>query len=121
VQAAIRAELGQQVPVVVKPAAAFKAAVAENPLAALPAAEHPRVLVAFASDDAALQALQAVAPLVQPPERWHVGPHAAYLHCASGVLQSKAAVALLGKAGGGVTTRNWATVLKIGAGLAAPD
>ena len=38
---------------------------------------------------------------------------AAYLWCADGILVSKAAVALLGKAGREATTRNWATVLKI--------
>lgn len=119
VQTAIQAELGLQVPVVVKSAAEFKAAVAEGPWPTLPDAEHARVLVAFAQGAAALQPLQAVAPLVQPPERLHIGPHAAYLHCASGILQSQAAVAMLGKAGRGVTTRNWATVLKVQAVLVA--
>ena len=110
---ALQAELGLDVPVVVKTAAEFKAAVAESPLAALPEAEHARVLVAFAQDSVALQPLQAVAPLVQPAERLHIGSHAAYLHCANGILQSQAALALLGKMGRGLTTRNWATVLKI--------
>ena len=48
-----------------------------------------------------------------------ITPQAAYLHCASGVLESKAAAALLGKRGRGVTTRNWATVLKIAAALSS--
>ncbi len=117
VQAAIQAELGLEVPVVVKSAAEFKAAVADCPMAALPEAEPARVLVAFAQDAAALRPLQAVAPLVQPSERLHIGPFGAYLHCASGILQSQAALAMLGKAGRGVTTRNWATVLKIQAAL----
>jgi uncharacterized protein (DUF1697 family) len=42
-----------------------------------------------------------------------LGSHAAYLLCPGGLLESKAATALLGKAGRTVTTRNWATVLKL--------
>ena len=51
--------------------------------------------------------------MLQPPERFHIGNHAAYLHCADGILESKAGSALLGKLGREVTTRNWATVLKL--------
>lgn len=117
VHAAVQEALGLDVPVLVKSAAEFNAAVAENPLAALPEAQQPQLLLAFAQSSAALQPLQAVAPLVQPPETLHIGRHAAYLHCAAGILQSQAALALLGKVGRGVTTRNWATVLKIQAVL----
>lgn len=117
VQAAIQAELALDVPVLVKSAAEFNAAVADNPYRGLPAAEHPQLLLAFTQDAATLQPLQAVAPLVQPPEQLHIGRHAAYLRCANGILQSQAAVALLGKLGSGVTTRNWATVVKIRAVL----
>jgi hypothetical protein len=42
-----------------------------------------------------------------------VTEHAAYLHCAAGLLESKAAAQLLGKGGRDLTTRNWATVLKL--------
>jgi uncharacterized protein (DUF1697 family) len=54
-----------------------------------------------------------LSPLVQAPERFLLGRHAACLHCAGGILQSEALSALVGKAGRGVTTRNWATVLKL--------
>lgn len=57
--------------------------------------------------------LEALGTLASPPDRLHVGERAAYLWCADGILASKAAVALLGKAGREATTRNWATVLKI--------
>ena len=101
------------VPVVVKSAADFNAAVAGNPTPDVPEAEHPRLLLTFAAAPAALQALSPLQALVQAPETLHIGPHAAYLHCAGGILQSKVASALLGKVGRGLTTRNWATVLKI--------
>ena len=49
-----------------------------------------------------------------------VTPHAAYLLCPQGLLESLAGEALLGKLGRGVTTRNWATVLKLRALLGKP-
>ena len=48
-----------------------------------------------------------------PPERLEIGPQAAYLYCAGGILESRAGKALLGRAGQAVTTRNWATVCKL--------
>ena len=65
-------------------------------------------------DAKALSGLATLAPLVVPPEQYAVGKGAAYLLCASGILESTVAQALLGKAGRSVTTtRNWATVLKL--------
>ncbi|MEX8500212.1 MAG: hypothetical protein AB3X40_07370, partial [Leptothrix ochracea] len=56
-----------------------------------------------------------------PPEQFLIGKNAAYLHCATGILESKAGEALLGKAGKSVTTRNWATVLKLQALISEPS
>lgn len=109
---AIEQGLGFQVPVLVKSAAQMTAIVAGNPLAD-GVAEPARLLVAFAPDAPTLAALQGLAPLVVAPEAFVVGEHAAYLHCAAGILQSTAAKALLGSAGQAVTTRNWATTLKL--------
>jgi len=104
--------LGVSVLVVVKPSAEFLIAVAENPFA-FPEKDHSRLLVAFAQNDVAVHTLSALLPLLQPPERLHVASHAAYLYCANGILESKVGTALLGKRGREVTTRNWATVLKL--------
>ena len=104
--------LGLKILVVVKSSSEFLAAVADNPWAPA-AAEHARFLVAFAQTAQAIEALSAVQPLVQTPERFSMGQHAAYLRCASGILESPAASGLLGKLGRGITTRNWATVLKL--------
>lgn len=109
---ALQGQLNIDVPVVVKSASKFAAAIAQCP-APPPEAEHSHFLVAFAQDTAALKDLKALESLVQTPERFAIGNHAAYLHCPSGILESKAASALLGKLGRGVTTRNWATVLKL--------
>lgn len=110
--ARLQESLGVGVLVVVKSSAEFMAVVAEKPFA-LPEEDHSRFLVAFAQSEAATQGLSELLPMLQPPEQFHIGNHAAYLYCAGGILESKAGSALLGKLGREVTTRNWATVLKL--------
>lgn len=117
--AAIQEHLQVTTPTIVKSAAELSAIVRANPMVP-PVAEHSRFLVAFAPDAQALQALRTVESLLQAPERFVISDLAAFLHCPSGLHQSKAGAALLGKADKGVTTRNWATVLKLEA-LAGPS
>ena len=105
-------------PVLVKPAREIAAVITGNPLSDV-ADDPARLLLAFAPDAAGLAALAPLAAVAQAPERFVLGPHAAYLWCANGILQSAAADALLGRAGRAVTTRNWATLGKIHAALAA--
>jgi len=112
IAARLQESLGIGVLVVVKSSAEFLAVVAESPFP-LPEKDHPRFLVSFAQSEAATQGLSVLLPMLQPSERFHIGRHAAYLHCAGGILESKAGSALLGKLGREVTTRNWATVLKL--------
>lgn len=112
IHAALQAALGLEIPVVVRSSREFLAAVEQNPLEPTEA-EHPRLLVAFAQQRAALQGLSVLSPLVTSDEHFHIGRQAAYLLCKRGILESKAAAAMLGRAGQSVTTRNWATVLKI--------
>ncbi len=117
---ALDERLGLSINVVVKSSSDFFAAVAENTLA--PAADqHSRFLAAFAQEQAAIDALAVLRPMVRAPERLLIGNHAAYLDCAHGILESQMASALLGKAGRAVTTRNWATTLKLAALLRAGD
>jgi len=112
IRSALAGKLAVDVPVIVKSEKDLVAIVRGNELAA-PATDPSRLLVAFTRDAKSLAGLAALAPLVKAPERFHLGERAAYLFCADGILASKAAVALLGKAGREATTRNWATVLKI--------
>jgi uncharacterized protein (DUF1697 family) len=109
---AISTALSIDVPVIVKSAQELAAIVSENSLA-ISAANFSYLLVAFVQDTKKLAALSAVEAQVAPPERCVVGKNAAYLYCSNGIAESKAASALLGKAGQTVTTRNWATVLKL--------
>lgn len=118
IAAAVKERFGVVTPIIVKSAAEFAAIVAGNPIAP-PDSDHSRFLAVFAMDAARLQELKALQALLRPGERWAVTDHAAYLHCAGGLLDSKLGAALLGKAGRSVTTRNWATVLKLASLLGA--
>lgn len=109
---AIRARLGVEVPVIVLPGGDLDAIVRDNPLS-FAADDHARLLVAFAADARALAGLDAIRPLLAPREQLAIGARAAYLLCAGGILGSRAGEALLGKSGRDVTTRNWATVLRL--------
>jgi uncharacterized protein (DUF1697 family) len=110
ISAAIERELGLEVPVVVKSAADLAAVLAENPFGQR-AADPSRLLVAFAPQSDVLAQLAPLSAGVAAPEQFHIGKFAAYLHCPAGILRSKVGEALLGRQG--ITTRNWATVLKL--------
>jgi len=112
ISGAILSKLGLEVPVMVRSARELADVVAENPFAAK-ATDHTRLLLAFATDTKALSELEPIGRLVAPPEEFIIGQHAAYLHCVTGIRESKAGLTLLGKAGKSATSRNWATVLKL--------
>jgi uncharacterized protein (DUF1697 family) len=99
-------------PVIVLPASLFAAIVAENPI--VPAeGDYSKFLVAFAQNAETIAELGKTIPPTKLPDRFAVAHHAAYLYCPDGILQSATANALVGKVGRNVTTRNWATVLKL--------
>jgi uncharacterized protein (DUF1697 family) len=110
--AALASRFGFEVPVVVKSLPELEQIIAENSLAA-GAQDHSRLLCALAQDPQTLAPVLKLAGLTTPPERFQLGQHAAFLDCADGIRDSKAAKALLGKIGQHVTTRNWATVLRL--------
>lgn len=117
---ALVARLSVDVAVIVKSAPEFDAIVRANPFRE-PSVDPSRLLVAFVQDAAHLPGLSVVGDRVVAPERFAVGAHAAYLECANGIHTSKAALALLGKAGREATSRNWATTLKLQALLEARE
>lgn len=111
IRAAVLAQLGVDAAVILKTATEWAAIAAPHGLAE--ADDPSRLLVAITADAAALPAAAAIT--AQGDERFVVTPHAAYLWCAHGILDSKAAVTLLKKLGDTGTTRNWATVQKLNA------
>lgn len=115
IHAGLLAKHSLDVVVVVKSAAEWASIVAGNPFqdsCSIPS----RLLVVLCQDRRMPAVVASIGELANPPEVFASNDHAAYLHCAGGILESKAASALLGNAGRSLTTRNWATVLKL-AGL----
>ncbi len=109
IRAAVLEQLGVDAAVILKTAAEWAAIAAAQPIAE--ADDPSRLLVAITSD---AQALQAASDIVAASgEGFVVTADAAYLWCGNGILESKAAVALLKKLGERGTTRNWATVEKL--------
>jgi uncharacterized protein (DUF1697 family) len=118
IREAVAAELGVDAGVVVMSAQDIAAVVAGNRLG--PVATDPsRLLVALTTEAKALAALAPIAKAEWGADRVHIGRDAAYVWCADGILQSKAAVALLKGLSPSATTRNWATVEKLHAMLQA--
>lgn len=111
IRAAVAAKLGVDAVVVLKTAAEWAAIAAKQPIAE--ADDSSRLMVAIPADATSLQAVAGI--VADSGERFVVTPHAAYLWCGNGILESKAAVVLLKKLGEAGTTRNWATVQKLNA------
>jgi uncharacterized protein (DUF1697 family) len=120
IRRAVHEKLGIDAHVVVKSAKEVAAIVAGNALDGI-ATDPSRLLVAIAGDAKALSKVRALGKLPWGAERIHVGTNAAYLWCANGILESKAAVALLGGLKEAGTTRNWATMRKIHSLMAEPE
>lgn len=122
IAAALEDELDAPVAVIVLTGAHLAAAVADNPF---PSADPSRLLLAFAQERETLRQLEpGIRAVIRQPDGFAMGHAAAYLHCPGGIARSKAAEALLGRVGRGVTTRNLATTRRladaVGASLRRP-
>jgi len=109
---AVLKKTGVDAMVIVKSAKDMTGVIAGNELGP-EANDHSRLLVALCNDAKSLAAVKQLASQSWGNEKLHIGKHAAYLWCADGILESKAAVALLKGLEGRGTTRNWATLNKI--------
>jgi uncharacterized protein (DUF1697 family) len=116
---ALDARCGIRTPVIVKTAAQLDSIVRDPPFLP-PDDAHARCFVAFGQDAEALQAIAPLAAQASPGERFVITADAAWLYCPGPVLESRLAGALMGKAAKGLTTRNWATVLKLHALAGTP-
>ena len=117
IREAVRKKLGVDALVVVKSDKEVAGIIAGNALAKI-ATDDSKLLVAVTNDAKGLAAVKALMNATWGAEKIHVGKHAAYVWCANGILESKAAVALLKNLAVTGTTRNWGTLNKIHALLA---
>jgi uncharacterized protein (DUF1697 family) len=119
VEQAMTAKFGFTASVTVVSAPELKRIIDENPMLKV-AKDHSRHFIAFAPNGAALQALHPLMEQPWKPDVLAITPRAAYLWCEAGALDSKLSQVFGRKAGGSVTLRNWATVLKIHSNIASP-
>jgi uncharacterized protein (DUF1697 family) len=84
----------------------------ENPLLHL-VDDPARHLLAFVTHPKHLEAVRPLLKESWTPDALGLTERAVYLWCATGILDSKFLQAFSRKAGATVTTRNWATVLKL--------
>jgi uncharacterized protein (DUF1697 family) len=120
IQGAIADRAGFSAAVTVVKASALADIVRENPLLRI-AVDPARHLVAFVTHPRSLAALRPLMLESWTPDVLAIGSQAAYLWCAAGILDSKLSKAFARQAGESVTTRNWATVLKLLAATKASD
>jgi uncharacterized protein (DUF1697 family) len=119
IQGAIESDTGISSRVTVVSSEELDTAVRENALADV-ATNPSRLLLAFLTDPADRARLQPLLDGEWGEEILHLGARVAYLWCPEGVLASKLPEAIGRALGDAVTTRNWATVLKIHAMLNPP-
>ena len=112
IEAAITAKCGFSAMVAVITAADLASIIDENPLRKV-ATDPSKQLVAFASRPELLAPLRPMLKEAWSPDALAITARAAYLWCSAGILDSKVNQAFARNAGAGVTTRNWATVLKL--------
>lgn len=112
IEEAMPAQLGVAARVTVITAAELAAVVAGNPLLKI-ATDPARFLVAFLNSPADRQRLEPLMQQEWTPDALALGERVAYLWCAGGILESRLLQAAGRALGDAVTTRNWATVLKL--------
>ena len=108
----LKDDLGVPARVTVVTAEEIAAAVAENLLLDV-ADNFSRLFVSFLNDPADLSKLKPLMKEKWDPEVLALGKRVAYVWCPNGLLESPLSQAVARALGDGVTTRNWATILKI--------
>jgi uncharacterized protein (DUF1697 family) len=112
IQEAIATKTGATANLMVVSTADLATVVAENPLVDV-VKDPSRCLVAFRSSGASLARAAVLLDDEWGPDQLALGTKAAYLWCAGGLLDSPMAKAFDRLMRDAVTTRNWATVLKL--------
>lgn len=118
IEAAIPGAFGFESKLTVLDAKQWSELLADNPLLA-EMTDPSRLLVAVWRDAKARERIEQLAGQDWTSDRMATGRHGAYLWCTEGILASQPAMAMEKALKGEVTSRNWATALKIGALLDA--
>lgn len=112
IEKAIEAQLGVSSRITVLTAAELDAIVEENPL--LEIADNPsRLLIAVLNDKSDRTRLEPLLKQDWAPDALALGQRVAYMWCAGGLLESRLADTIGRVLRDAVTTRNWATILKL--------
>jgi len=112
IQNGVDSQLGVYAQVMIVSAGSLDSVVKENPFIKI-ADNFSRMLVAFPKNPSDLAKLGPILKVDYEPEMMSAGTHAAYFWCPEGVLACRALKAAGDVLGEDVTTRNWATVLKL--------
>jgi uncharacterized protein (DUF1697 family) len=113
-EAALEAEFGSAVPVMVRTGAQLQKVIDANPFARQAKADGKAVHVAFASGPVKAKLLDGVDPERLAPDEFAAGKEEVYLHYPNGSGRSKMSIQLFEKPlGVDLTARNWNTVLKL--------
>ena len=119
IEKAMAARLGVSARVTVLTAAELADAVKKNPLSKV-TKDPSRLLVTVLRQPADRQRLEALAKQDWTPDALALGKRVAYIWCANGILESRAAEAVNRTLGDAATSRNWATMTKLQALTEAP-
>jgi uncharacterized protein (DUF1697 family) len=112
IEAAIAERLAVSVRVTVIEGKELDAIVAGNPLLDV-AVDPTRLLVGILNSTKDRERLKPLIEKDWAPESLAIGKQAAYLWCPNGILESNLAKAVGKALGDSVTSRNWATILKL--------
>lgn len=118
-EGALTEQIGVSSRVTVLTAAEVARIVADNPLLEV-ATDPSRLMVSVLNDRADRPRLDALLKEDWAPETLAVGDRVAYTWCPQGVLESRLAATLARALRDSITTRNWATVLKLHALMQDP-
>ena len=116
IEKALKDKLGVASRVIVLSAGELADVIACNPLLSI-AEDLSRLIVAVPADPSARSKLAQLEKQDWGRDALAVGPRAAYLWCSDGVIASKLNAAVNKLLGEEVTSRNWATILKLQAML----
>jgi uncharacterized protein (DUF1697 family) len=112
IEKALVARTGVSSRVTVLTAEELQAAVEANPLLDV-ADDHSRLMVSVLTNPADRSKLEPLTKQDWAPEVLALGPRVAYIWCPDGLLAGKLPEAVGKALGDAVTTRNWATVVKL--------